>query len=66
MPRDLKRHVHAARVAQDLESADLSGISGTPSFFINGQRYYGAYDIETLTVAITTARTRAIITSLDG
>ncbi|WP_344307719.1 Na+/H+ antiporter NhaA [Fodinicola feengrottensis] len=63
---DLKRHVHAARVAQDLESADLSGISGTPSFFINGQRYYGAYDIETLTVAITTARTRAIITSLDG
>ncbi|WP_319805736.1 Na+/H+ antiporter NhaA [Dactylosporangium fulvum] len=56
---DLKRHVHEAQVAQDLESADLSGVSGTPTFFINGQRHYGAYDIETLTQAVKVARVRA-------
>ena len=56
---DLMRHVHAGRVAQDVESADLSGVSGTPTFFINGQRHYGAYDIDTLTAAIRTARARA-------
>ena len=27
---------YAARVAEDLDSADLSGVSGTPTFFING------------------------------
>ena len=35
----------AARVAEDVDSADLSGVSGTPTFFINGRRHYGAYDI---------------------
>ena len=38
----------AARVAEDVDSADLSGVSGTPTFFINGRRHYGAYDIATL------------------
>ncbi len=58
---DLMRHVHAARVAQDVESADLSGVSGTPTFFVNDQRHYGAYDIQTLTAAVTTARQRAVV-----
>ena len=58
---DLMRHVHAARVAQDVESADISGVSGTPTFFINGQRHYGAYDVVTLTEAVKTARARALI-----
>jgi hypothetical protein len=31
-------------------------VSGTPTFFINGQRHYGAYDVETLTAAIRTER----------
>lgn len=48
-----------SRVAADVESADLSGVSGTPTFFINGQRHYGAYDIAGLTAAIRTARARA-------
>jgi protein-disulfide isomerase len=55
------RHVFAARVDQDVESADLSGVSGTPTFFINEQRHYGAYDIQTLTRAIKIARARALI-----
>jgi Na+/H+ antiporter NhaA len=53
---ELKRHVHEARIAQDVESADLSGVSGTPTFFINGQRHYGAFDIQTLSAAVKTAR----------
>jgi Na+/H+ antiporter NhaA len=53
---DLKRHAYATRVAQDLESADVSGATGTPTFFVNGQRHYGAYDIETLTHAVKLAR----------
>jgi Na+/H+ antiporter NhaA len=58
---EVMNHVHAEKVARDVESADLSGVSGTPTFFINGQRHYGAYDIETLTKAIKTARIRARI-----
>jgi predicted DsbA family dithiol-disulfide isomerase len=58
---DLKRHEHAARVARDVESAELSGVSGTPTFFINGQRHHGAYDIATLTKAVRAARARVLV-----
>ncbi len=56
---DLRRHVGAARVAEDVDSADLSGVSGTPTFFVNGRRHYGAYDIATLSAAVRTAGARA-------
>jgi Na+/H+ antiporter NhaA len=55
---DLHRHVYAARIACDVQSADLSGVSGTPTFFINGRRHYGAYDVETLSEGVRTARAR--------
>ncbi|WP_344614089.1 Na+/H+ antiporter NhaA [Dactylosporangium salmoneum] len=58
---DLIRHEHAGRIAQDVESADLSGVGGTPTFFINGVRHYGAYDIGTLKAAVKVARARAVI-----
>jgi predicted DsbA family dithiol-disulfide isomerase len=58
---EVKHHVHEARVAQDVQSADLSGVSGTPTFFVNGQRHYGAYDVAGLTEAIKLARARALI-----
>jgi Na+/H+ antiporter NhaA len=58
---DLRRHGGAARVAQDVDSADLSEVSGTPTFFINGRRHYGAYDIETLANAIRLERARTVI-----
>ena len=58
---DLRRHAGAGRVAEDVDSADLSGVSGTPSFFVNGLRHRGAYDIETLTVAVRAAKARASI-----
>jgi Na+/H+ antiporter NhaA len=58
---DLRRHFGAARVAEDLDSADLSGVTGTPTFFINGRRHHGAYDIETLSAAVRAARARAYL-----
>ena len=50
---------HAGRVADDVGSADASGVAGTPSFFINGMRHQGAYDVNTLTEAVRSARARA-------
>ena len=63
---DLMHHVHTARIARHVESADLSGVSGTPTFFINDQRHYGAYDIETLKAAVKTARLRSKIASPEN
>jgi protein-disulfide isomerase len=60
---DLRKHVGAARVAEDTDSADLSGVSGTPTFFVNGQRHYGAYDIESLSKAVKLALARAKISA---
>ena len=55
---DLRRHAWTSRVAEDVDSADLSGVSGTPTFFINERRHQGAYDIATLSAAVKTARKR--------
>jgi len=57
----MRRHVGAGRIAEDVDSADMSGVTGTPSFFINGRRHYGAYDIDTLKKAAKAARARAEI-----
>ena len=56
---DLREQAGAARVAEDVDSADMSGVSGTPTFFINGRRHYGAYDIATLSAAVRAAGARA-------
>jgi Na+/H+ antiporter NhaA len=56
---ELRRHEHAPRVAEDVGSADASGVSGTPSFFVNGRRHQGAYDVQTLTEAVRAAGQRA-------
>ena len=58
---DLREHAGAARVADDVDSADLSGVSGTPTFFVNGRRHYGAYDIATLSAAVRAAGARAVL-----
>jgi Na+/H+ antiporter NhaA len=60
---DLRKHVGRAHVEEDVDSADLSGVSGTPTFFINGMRHYGAYDIENLRKAVKLAAARTKITA---
>ena len=58
---DLRKHAGRAHVDEDLESADLSSVSGTPTFFVNGKRHYGAYDIDSLKKAVKLAKARALI-----
>jgi Na+/H+ antiporter NhaA len=52
---DVRHRRHAQRIADDVQSADASGVSGTPTFFINGRRHQGVYDIDTLTRAVKAA-----------
>jgi protein-disulfide isomerase len=58
---DVREHAGAAHVAEDVDGADLSGVGGTPTFFVNGKRHHGAYDIEALTQAVRAARVRAAV-----
>jgi NhaA family Na+:H+ antiporter len=50
--RDLEDHTYAERVREDFQGGVRSGVNGTPSFFINGTRYDGAWDLESLIDAI--------------
>jgi Na+/H+ antiporter NhaA len=62
--KDLREHVGVAHIADDVDSADLSGVSGTPTFFINGKRHFGAYDIATLSRAVRVAGAQASLASM--
>lgn len=57
----LRAHRGADRITEDEESADLSGVSGTPTFFVNGRRHHGPYDIAGLTAAVRAAKERAFM-----
>jgi Na+/H+ antiporter NhaA len=59
--RDLREGEHAGRVARDVESAELSGVAGTPTFFVNGARHHGAYDVGALKAAVKAARARTLV-----
>jgi Na+/H+ antiporter NhaA len=61
---ELRTRAHAGRVAEDVDSADLSAVSGTPTFFINGLRHYGPYDIDTLKHEVKAARAREHVREL--
>ncbi|HEX5493189.1 MAG TPA: Na+/H+ antiporter NhaA [Mycobacteriales bacterium] len=56
---DLSRGVGVDRIAEDVDSADVAGVAGTPTFFVNGRRHHGAYDIAALTNAVRIARASA-------
>jgi Na+/H+ antiporter NhaA len=63
---EIRGHEHAPRIAEDVASADSSGVSGTPTFFINGRRHQGAYDIDTLSAAVRAALRRARLTTIGA
>jgi protein-disulfide isomerase len=42
----------AAKVDSDFESGIFSGVNGTPSFYINSQKYNGPYTYEGLSLAL--------------
>jgi protein-disulfide isomerase len=55
MPRflhDLQQGVYANRVREDFQSGLLSGVNGTPTFYINGVRHDDYWDVDTLLTAI--------------
>ncbi|HET7543258.1 MAG TPA: thioredoxin domain-containing protein [Polyangiaceae bacterium] len=49
---DVASHRYLERIKNDFNSGVRSGVNGTPSFFINGKRFDGAYTIEDLTEAL--------------
>jgi Na+/H+ antiporter NhaA len=59
--QDIREGFGARRVREDVDSADRSGVTGTPTFFINGRRHHGAYDIDTLSAAMRAAGARSLI-----
>ncbi len=57
---DLDSGAFAARVQRDLDSADAGDIAGTPTFFVNGRRHYGGYDMASIRTAVADARARVL------
>jgi NhaA family Na+:H+ antiporter len=49
---ELDEHVHAARVQEDVESAEASGATATPTFYVDDRRYDGPWDQESLLDAV--------------
>jgi protein-disulfide isomerase len=49
---DLEAGTYTDRVRDDFMSGVRSGVNGTPTFFINGVRYEGSWDLEPLLLAL--------------
>lgn len=52
MAAEIDAGAHRNRVERDVKSAAASGATGTPTFFINGERFFGAYDASSLVEAL--------------
>ncbi|HYI99960.1 MAG TPA: DsbA family protein, partial [Thermoleophilaceae bacterium] len=50
--RELESGAHAARVDEDIASAEASGVRGTPTFFVGDRRHEGPHDAATLAAAL--------------
>lgn len=49
---EVARHVHLDRVRRDFVGGIRSGVNGTPTFFVNGVRYDGSYELPELLAAV--------------
>jgi protein-disulfide isomerase len=60
--KKLENDIHSSQVTSkvktDFEGGIRSGVNGTPSFFINGQRYDGDYSFDHLRIALETILTQ--------
>jgi protein-disulfide isomerase len=52
LAQELADGTHRERVARDVRSAQDSGATGTPTFFVNGRRHDDVYDAGTLVAAL--------------
>jgi protein-disulfide isomerase len=53
--QELAEHVRAERVREDFMSGVRSGVNGTPTFYINGARHDGGYQVDELLAALEAA-----------
>lgn len=51
----IKTHRFAERIERDVRSGIANGVDGTPSVFVNGERYHGGRDVATLRQVIATS-----------
>jgi protein-disulfide isomerase len=49
---DFAQHRHAPKIREDFLSGVRSGVNGTPTFFINGVRHDGGYDLASMLEAV--------------
>jgi protein-disulfide isomerase len=54
--REVVSSAYAPRIREDFKSGVRAGVNGTPTFFINGERYDGAFDLEHFLNALTSQR----------
>jgi len=52
MEAEIDSGAHRDRIARDLASAEASGATGTPTFYVNSKRFFGAYDAGSLVEAL--------------
>jgi protein-disulfide isomerase len=57
--RDRRSSEIARRIDRDLDNGDRSGVQGTPTFYVNGVRHDGGYDLESLRPAILASMQKA-------
>jgi len=53
---EVRAHLYLSRVHLNIENALQTGVTGTPTFFINGVHYRGSYDVESMLEALKVAR----------
>ena len=63
--RDLDAHAHASRVREDVQSGLRSGLTGTPTFYLDGVRYDGLVSVRGILSAIREAHPE-IAPDLEG
>jgi protein-disulfide isomerase len=56
--KDLIEHTHLPKVRADFAGGIMSGVNGTPTFYINGVRHDGAWDYPALSAATLSAALR--------
>jgi protein-disulfide isomerase len=57
---ELEEGTHRERVREDFMNGVRSGVNGTPTFFINGVRHNGSWELESLLAAIERASERSV------
>ena len=50
--REFHDRIYSNHIDEDIQSGNRSGVNGTPTFFINGELYDGAWDLDNLLGAL--------------